>query len=42
MTRLERPFEWIGHPGEQVAIADVSLGTVTDRTLVCHGKEGKP
>jgi beta-glucosidase len=38
MTRLDRPFEWISSPGENVAITEVSLGTVADRTLDCHAR----
>jgi beta-glucosidase len=39
MSRIDRPFEWSSHSGSKVAIADVSLGTVADRTLSCapHG-----
>jgi beta-glucosidase len=35
MSKLDRPFEWSSSPGERIAIADVSLGTVADRTLAC-------
>jgi beta-glucosidase len=42
MSRLDRPFEWSSHSGEQIAIADVSLGTVADRTLACSGDGEKP
>jgi beta-glucosidase len=35
MSKLDQPFEWIGGPGENIAITDVSLGTVADKTLVC-------
>jgi len=39
MGRIDRPFEWSSHSGGKVAITDVSLGTVADRTLSCpaHG-----
>jgi beta-glucosidase len=37
MSRIERPFEWSSRSGARVAITDVSLGTVADRTLVCPG-----
>ncbi|NID14661.1 glycoside hydrolase family 3 protein [Luteibacter yeojuensis] len=39
MGKIDRPFEWSGRPGTRIAIADVSLGTVADRTLACpaHG-----
>ncbi|OOG46031.1 exo 1,3/1,4-beta-D-glucan glucohydrolase [Rhodanobacter sp. C01] len=42
MSRLDRPFEWSSHAGEQVAITDVSLGTVADRTLACPAHGDKP
>ncbi len=35
MSKLDRPFEWSSSPGERIAIADVSLGTVADTTLAC-------
>ena len=35
MSRLERPFEWISGPGEDIALTQVSLGTVSDKTLTC-------
>ncbi|WP_254424992.1 exo 1,3/1,4-beta-D-glucan glucohydrolase [Rhodanobacter sp. B04] len=42
MSSLDRPFEWTGHSGEQIAVTDVSLGTVADRTLACPAHGGKP
>jgi beta-glucosidase len=36
MSKLDRPFEWISSPGERIAVTDVSLGTVADRTLDCR------
>jgi len=42
MSRLDRPFEWTSHSGEQVAVTDVSLGTVADQTLACPAHEDKP
>jgi beta-glucosidase len=36
MRKLDRPFEWTSSPGENIAITEVSLGTVTDRTLDCR------
>ncbi|OOG36410.1 exo 1,3/1,4-beta-D-glucan glucohydrolase [Rhodanobacter sp. C05] len=42
MSSLDRPFEWTSHSGEQVAVTDVSLGTVADRTLACPAHGGKP
>lgn len=35
MSRLDRPFAWSSHAGAQMAITDVSLSTVADRTLSC-------
>ncbi|MFC5436859.1 exo 1,3/1,4-beta-D-glucan glucohydrolase [Rhodanobacter umsongensis] len=35
MSKLDRPFEWTSSPGEHIAIADVSLGTVADQALAC-------
>jgi beta-glucosidase len=35
MGKLDRPFEWISSSGEDIAVAEVSLGTVADRTLSC-------
>ena len=42
MSRLDRPFEWSSHSGEQVAVTDVSLGTVADRTLACPAHGDRP
>jgi beta-glucosidase len=42
MSKLDRPFEWSSHAGEQIAITDVSLGTVADRTLPCPTHGDKP
>jgi beta-glucosidase len=42
MSRLDRPFEWSSHSGEQIAITDVSLGTVAERTLACPTHGDKP
>jgi beta-glucosidase len=42
MSRLEQPFEWSSHSGEQIAITDVSLGTVADQTLACPTHGDKP
>lgn len=42
MSRVDRPFEWSSHAGAQVAITDVSLGTVADRTLSCPAHGDKP
>ncbi|MBB6187938.1 glycoside hydrolase family 3 protein [Rhodanobacter sp. MP7CTX1] len=42
MSRLDQPFEWSSHSGEQIAITDVSLGTVADRTLTCTPHGDKP
>jgi beta-glucosidase len=42
MSKLDRPFEWSSHAGEQIAITDVSLGTVADQTLTCPTQGGKP
>jgi beta-glucosidase len=41
MSRVDRPFEWSNHSGAQIAITDVSLSTVSDRTLACptHGEK---
>jgi beta-glucosidase len=36
MSKLDHPFEWISSPGENIAITEVSLGTVADRTLDCR------
>jgi len=35
MSKLERPFEWISSAGEDIAVTEVSLGTVADKTLSC-------
>jgi beta-glucosidase len=42
MSKIDRPFEWSSHSGGQVAITDVSLGTVADRTLTCPTHGDKP
>ncbi|WP_233260156.1 glycoside hydrolase family 3 protein [Luteibacter sp. OK325] len=42
MSRIDRPFEWSSHSGAQIAITDVSLGTVADRTLSCPPHGDKP
>jgi beta-glucosidase len=42
MSKVDRPFEWSGHAGGQIAITDVSLSTVADRTLTCPGHADKP
>ena len=42
MSRLDRPFEWSSHSGEQIAITDVSLSTVADQTLACPTHGDKP
>ncbi|MGN6481656.1 glycoside hydrolase family 3 N-terminal domain-containing protein [Luteibacter sp.] len=42
MSKVERPFEWASHSAAQIAITDVSLGTVVDRTLDCPAHGGKP
>jgi beta-glucosidase len=42
MSKLDRPFEWSSGAGERIAITDVSLGTVADRTLDCPAKGGTP
>ncbi|WP_448099436.1 glycoside hydrolase family 3 N-terminal domain-containing protein [Luteibacter yeojuensis] len=42
MSRIDRPFEWSSQSGGQVAITDVSLGTVADRTLACPIHGNKP
>lgn len=38
MGKIDRPFEWSSHSGGTVAITDVSLGTVADRTLSCSAR----
>jgi beta-glucosidase len=42
MSRLDRPCDWSSHSGEQIAITDVSLGTVAERTLACPTHGDKP
>ncbi|MDF4004064.1 glycoside hydrolase family 3 N-terminal domain-containing protein [Luteibacter sp. PPL552] len=42
MSRVDRPFEWSNRSAAQIAITDVSLGTVADRTLACPGHGEKP
>lgn len=42
MGKLDRPFEWISGPGERLAITEVSLGTVADRTLACPAAGARP
>jgi len=42
MSRLDRPFVWSSHSGGQIAIAEVSLSTVADRTLTCPTQGAKP
>ncbi|HEY4090981.1 MAG TPA: exo 1,3/1,4-beta-D-glucan glucohydrolase [Luteibacter sp.] len=42
MSKIDRPFEWSSHSGGQIAITDVSLGTVADRTLSCPTHRDKP
>ncbi|WP_424680937.1 glycoside hydrolase family 3 N-terminal domain-containing protein [Frateuria sp. YIM B11624] len=42
MTRLDRPFVWTGYPGGRIDLTEVSLGTVADQTLACHGQSAKP
>ena len=37
MSKVDRPFEWSSHFAGQIAITEVSLGTVADRTLTCPG-----
>jgi beta-glucosidase len=36
MSKLEQPFAWSSSAGERIAVTDVSLGTVADRTLDCR------
>ncbi len=36
MRKLDSPFRWSSSAGEQIAIADVALGTVADKTLDCR------
>jgi beta-glucosidase len=42
MSKVDRPFEWSSHSGGQIAITDVSLSTVADRTLTCPAHGDKP
>ncbi|WP_426702385.1 glycoside hydrolase family 3 N-terminal domain-containing protein [Rhodanobacter sp. Col0626] len=42
MSKLDQPFAWSSSPGENIAVTDVSLGTVADRTLACPVKGAKP
>ncbi|WP_078023521.1 glycoside hydrolase family 3 protein [Luteibacter rhizovicinus] len=42
MSKVDRPFAWSSHSGGQIAITDVSLSTVADRTLVCPAHADKP
>jgi len=42
MSSLDRPFEWSSHSSERMAITQVSLGTVADRTLACPAHGEKP
>ena len=42
MSRIDRPFAWSSHSGGQIAITDVSLSTVADRTMTCPAQAGKP
>ncbi|MGE7136721.1 glycoside hydrolase family 3 N-terminal domain-containing protein [Luteibacter sp. NPDC031894] len=42
MSRIDRPFEWSSPAGGKIAITDVSLGTVADRTLACPMQGVKP
>jgi beta-glucosidase len=42
MSKVDRPFAWSSHSGGQIAITDVSLSTVADRTLVCPAHVDKP
>ncbi|MDW2983273.1 MAG: exo 1,3/1,4-beta-D-glucan glucohydrolase [Rhodanobacter sp.] len=41
MSRLQQPFEWTSGAGERIAVTEVSLGTVADRTLDCAAKGGR-
>jgi beta-glucosidase len=36
MRKLDSPFRWSSNAGERIAIADVALGTVVDKTLDCQ------
>lgn len=42
MSKLEQPFAWSSGAGERIAVTDVSLGTVADRTLDCPVKGTAP
>lgn len=42
MSKVDRPFEWSSHSAGRIAIAEVSLGTVADRTLTCPGHGAAP
>ncbi len=42
MSKVDRPFQWSSHAGTQIAITDVSLSTVADRTLTCPTHGDKP
>jgi beta-glucosidase len=42
MSRIDQPFAWSSRSAGQVAITDVSLGTVADRTLTCTPHGDKP
>jgi beta-glucosidase len=42
MSKIDRPFEWSSHSDGKIAITDVSLGTVADRTLSCPAHGDKP
>ena len=42
MSKLEQPFAWSSGAGERIAVTDVSLGTVADRTLDCPVKGSAP
>jgi beta-glucosidase len=42
MSKVDRPFEWSSQSGAQIAITDVSLSTVADRTLTCPAHGDKP
>jgi beta-glucosidase len=42
MSKVDRPFEWTSHSAAKIAITDVSLNTVADRTLACPAQADKP
>jgi beta-glucosidase len=42
MSKVDRPFEWTSHSAAKIAITDVSLSTVADRTLACPAQADKP